>query len=190
MKEFIEKLIGRLEEEKNTAYKTYETFEMKVDLGRAFGIEKSIEIVNQLADEYEECFNLCSENCEVYDKEKHYCPKWCKVIRETVEELKEEYFKNAMIDGQYCFQTCGATEHCKECNRLGNGSIDYYENYDVLAEEHNNDFCEWKFETTGIVWHCNGCETYNLPYAMNLRIIADDFECKCPHCGKKIKVVE
>lgn len=59
-----------------------------------------------------------------------------------------------------------------------------------LAEEYNNDFCEWKFETTGIVWHCNGCETYNLPYAMNLRIIADDFECKCPHCGKKIKVVE
>ena len=59
-----------------------------------------------------------------------------------------------------------------------------------LAEDYNNDFCEWKFETTGIVWHCNGCETYNLPYAMNLRIIADDFECKCPHCGKKIKVVE
>ena len=59
-----------------------------------------------------------------------------------------------------------------------------------LAEECNNDFCEWKFETTGIVWHCNGCETYNLPYAMDLMIIADDFECKCPHCGKKIKVVE
>ena len=59
-----------------------------------------------------------------------------------------------------------------------------------LAEEYNGDFCEWKFETTGIVWHCNGCETYNLPYAMNLMIIADDFECKCPHCGKKIKVVE
>lgn len=59
-----------------------------------------------------------------------------------------------------------------------------------LAEEYDNDFCEWKFETTGIVWHCNGCETYNLPYAMNLMIIADDFECKCPHCGKKIKVVE
>lgn len=59
-----------------------------------------------------------------------------------------------------------------------------------LAEEYNNDFCEWKFDTTGIVWNCNGCETYNLPYAMSLRIIADDFECKCPYCGKKIKVVK
>ena len=59
-----------------------------------------------------------------------------------------------------------------------------------LAAEHNNDFCKWKFDTTGIVWNCNGCETYNLPYAMSLRIIADDFECKCPYCGKKIKVVK
>lgn len=51
-------------------------------------------------------------------------------------------------------------------------------------------FCEWKFDANGIVWHCNGCESYNLPYAMNLRIIADDFDCRCPHCGKRIKAVE
>lgn len=50
MNEFITKLIERLEEEKDTAYKTYTTFEMKVDLGRTFGIEKTIEIINQLAE--------------------------------------------------------------------------------------------------------------------------------------------
>lgn len=61
-----------------------------------------------------------------------------------------------------------------------------------VEQEYNNDFCEWKFEeTTGIVWHCDDkCTTYNLSYAANLRIIADDFECKCPYCGKKIKVIE
>ena len=91
MKEFVEKLIGRLE---------------KLKLGVMLNnkcckhiIDKSIEIVNQLSEEYKD-----------------------KVI----------------IDGQYCFQTCGANEHCKECNRLSNGSIDYYENYDCLAEEYNN----------------------------------------------------
>ena len=53
----------------------------------------------------------------------------------TVNELAEEHKDNVMIDGQYCWQTCGATENCKECNRLCNGSIDYYENYDCLVEE-------------------------------------------------------
>lgn len=52
MKEFAEKLIERLEEEKNTASKTFAKFEMQVDLGRVFGLEKAIEIINQLAEEY------------------------------------------------------------------------------------------------------------------------------------------
>ena len=56
----------------------------------------------------------------------------------------------------------------------------------------SNDVCRWKFEEeTGFAWHCdNKCATYNLVYAKNLKIILDDFECKCPYCGKKIKVVE
>ena len=56
----------------------------------------------------------------------------------------------------------------------------------------SDDVCRWKFEEeTGFAWHCdNKCATYNLVYAKNLKIILDDFECKCPYCGKKIKVVE
>lgn len=52
MKEFIEKLIERLEKEKIIAFKTYRTFDMNTDLGRMFGIEKSIEIINELKEEY------------------------------------------------------------------------------------------------------------------------------------------
>lgn len=52
MKEFIEKLIGRLEKGKIIAFKTYRAFDMNTDLGRMFGIEKSIEIINELAEEY------------------------------------------------------------------------------------------------------------------------------------------
>lgn len=144
MKEFIEKLIGRLEEIKSDNFVSAVLNE-PYSMGICHTIEKSIEIVNQLAEEHKD---------------------------------------NVMINGQYCWQTCGATEHCKECNRLCNGSIDYYENYDVLAEEYNNDFCEWKedekfnwffkspHEGVGIVKEESGLFNF------------------CPYCGKKIKVVE
>ena len=55
-----------------------------------------------------------------------------------------------------------------------------------------DDVCEWKIETTnGIAWHCDDkCTTYNQVYIKDLKITLEDFECKCPYCGKKIKVVE
>ena len=151
MKEFVEKLIGRLEEiydrndkAKKEAYKeqNWEYFDLFAH--RNEGVYTSISIVNQLAEEYKD---------------------------------------KVMINGQYCWQTCSATEHCKECNRLCNGSIDYYENYDVLAEEYNNDFCEWKFMKTVVAYfYSSGC---------NHKRFSDlhGFEF-CPYCGKKIKVVK
>lgn len=56
----------------------------------------------------------------------------------------------------------------------------------------SDDVCEWKFEeTNGIAWHCDDkCTTYNQVYIKDLKITLEDFECKCPYCGKKIKVVE
>ena len=63
---------------------------------------------------------------------------------EIVKKLASEYNNNVIIDEQYCWQTCGSTEHCKECRRLSNGDIDYYENYDFMVEEHNN---TWKQNT-------------------------------------------
>ena len=30
------------------------------------------------------------DNCDEYDKEKHYCPKFCRVIRETIDEMKKQ----------------------------------------------------------------------------------------------------
>ena len=51
---------------------------------------EAIEIVKQEAEKYEECYKDCEE-CEAYDKEKHYCPKFCKVIKETVKEIEENH---------------------------------------------------------------------------------------------------
>jgi hypothetical protein len=68
--------------------------------------------------------------------------------KEIINQLAEEYKDKVMINGQYCWQTCSATEHCKECNRLCNGSIDYYENYDVLAEEYINTSTDTSTDTS------------------------------------------
>ena len=52
--------------------------------------DDAIEIVKQEAAEYEECYKDCGE-CEAYNKEKHHCPKFCKVIKETVKEIEENH---------------------------------------------------------------------------------------------------
>lgn len=49
-------------------------------------------------------FEWCHD-CKEYDKEKHCCHRWTKVIRNTVEELKQERPKGKWIDtveGTYC----------------------------------------------------------------------------------------
>ena len=55
-------------------------------------LDKAIEIVKQEAEQYEECYKDCGQ-CEAYNKEKHHCPKFCKVIKETVKEIEENHNK-------------------------------------------------------------------------------------------------
>ena len=103
MQEVLEKIIEKLEERTSflsdcTKYgnkdaeqqeKSYSTMMMYevADL-----VDDLIEIVNQEAEQYEECYKHCGE-CEAYDKEKHHCPKFCKVIKETVKEIEENHNK-------------------------------------------------------------------------------------------------
>ena len=50
MQELFEKIIEELEIERTTANNTFMKYEMNVDLGRVFGLEKAIEIVKQEAE--------------------------------------------------------------------------------------------------------------------------------------------
>lgn len=72
MKEFIEKLIGRLEEEKYTKAElfTYDEEDMGKMIFRNNGINKAIEIVNELAEEYERehIVDLCNQFCDKADE--------------------------------------------------------------------------------------------------------------------------
>ena len=56
----------------------------------AFSVKECMEIVKQEAEQYEECYKDCGD-CEAYDKEKYHCPKFCKVIKETVKEIEENH---------------------------------------------------------------------------------------------------
>ena len=94
MNKVFEKIIEKLEEEKMFYFLTIaNTGDEKLDyayeqVGDA--VDKAIEIVKQEAENYEECYKDCGE-CEAYNKEKHHCPKFCKVIKETVKEIEENH---------------------------------------------------------------------------------------------------
>ena len=90
----FEKIIEKLEEEKMSYFLTIaNTGDEKLDctyeqVGDA--LDKAIEIVKQEAEKHEECYKDCGD-CEAYNKEKHHCPKFCKVIKETVKEIEENH---------------------------------------------------------------------------------------------------
>ena len=97
MKEFVENLIGRLEEHVAYNEKMFEMFPNMGEVEKTIyntqknSYEETIRIVNQLAEEYKQCIKSSCSNCETYDKEKHYCPKWCDVIKGTVAEIEESH---------------------------------------------------------------------------------------------------
>lgn len=91
MNEFIEKLIGMLEEASHWEESIFdEDGYCNDDSEEVIYLHKAIEIVNKLAEEYMTCYKSCTE-CESYDNEKNYCPKWCEVIKNTVKEIEENH---------------------------------------------------------------------------------------------------
>lgn len=61
MQEAFEKIIKELEIERTTANNIFAKYEMKVDLGRVFGLKRAIEIVKQEAEQYNNGWIPCSE---------------------------------------------------------------------------------------------------------------------------------
>lgn len=76
MQEVFEKIIEKLEEQKVKGI-----YDSSSIIGEKNVWGKAIEIVKQEAEKYEECYKDCGD-CEAYNKEKHHCPKFCKVIME------------------------------------------------------------------------------------------------------------
>ena len=87
MQEIFEKIIDKLEELHERYINQYGAVGGNP---MAFSVKECMEIVKQEAAEYEECYKDCGD-CEAYNKEKHHCPKFCKVIKETVKEIEENH---------------------------------------------------------------------------------------------------
>ena len=97
MQEVFEKIIEKLNSKKVYFQRFYECegkSEHDADLNKStqLAFDDAIEIVKQEAEQYEECYKDCGQ-CEAYDKEKHHCPKFCKVMKETVREIEENHNK-------------------------------------------------------------------------------------------------
>ena len=86
MQAAFKKIIEKLEEKQDIFL--YEDSDYGEGKYNAF--DEAIEIVKQEAEKYEECYKDCGD-CEAYNKEKHHCPKFCKVIKETVKEIEENH---------------------------------------------------------------------------------------------------
>ena len=97
----FEKIKEKLEEKKQEAHALRGKPHMGYDTlcGWISAIDYAVEIIDQVAEEMT-CLSECSQ-CEVYDKEKHHCPRFCKVIKDSVEEIKENHYeeiRNKAID--------------------------------------------------------------------------------------------
>ena len=101
MQEVFEKIIEKLEERtsflsdctkygNNNAEQLEKSYSTMMMYEVADLVDDLIEIVKQEAEQYEECYKDCGD-CEAYNKEKHHCPKFCKVIKETVKEIEENH---------------------------------------------------------------------------------------------------
>ena len=112
-------------------------------------------------------------------------------IEKGIRELSTAYDVDKIVEELECdrCESCSLLEVCagsKYCGKCHEKIIEIVKQGGV-----SDDVCEWKFEeTNGIAWHCDDkSTTYNQVYIKDLKITLEDFECKCPYCGKKIKVV-
>ena len=75
MNKAFEKILERLEIERTIANNTFMNYEMNVDLGRVFGLERAIKIVKEVAEEYNGGWIPCSERLPDNDKKEYIVQK-------------------------------------------------------------------------------------------------------------------
>ena len=75
MNKVFEKIIEKLEIERTIANNTFMNYEMNVDLGRVFGLERAIKIVKQEAEQYNNGWIPCSERLPDNDKKEYIVQK-------------------------------------------------------------------------------------------------------------------
>ena len=103
------------------------------DEGRTV-MAQAISVLRDLSSVKPDMDEWCTE-CKEYDKEKHCCPRWNKVIRQTVEEMQMmgkiakviehdasintndgyKYYRTEYICGNCKKKVIGGDEYCSHC---------------------------------------------------------------------------
>lgn len=78
------------------------------------GINDAIDAVIGVPSAQPGCDEWCTD-CKEYNKEKHSCPRWNRVIRQTVEDLKKQKTGRWIDDGQYAEGHPHHEWHCSMC---------------------------------------------------------------------------
>ena len=153
------------------------------------GYEMAEKIVKALPPALPDLDEWCTD-CKEYDKERNSCPRWNRVIKETLEDLQEERKmqlseKNTTSD---CISRQAAIQWVKtECNPYGKPTLDYESGRKVI--EHleamrsnaiHTARAEGKWIRESLVtnypYKCSACKKYTR--AMY------DF---CPNCGADMR---
>ena len=109
MQEVFSNIIEELEIERTTANNTFVKYEMNVDLGRVFGLEKAIEIVKQEAEQFGTDTNVGSKGNDVLEFANLLKELCCK---------KDEDYDNPVISPKYLNDTIEnlLLEFNEQCN--------------------------------------------------------------------------
>ena len=162
MKEFVEKLIGRLEEyqENNTFCKSEDDYE----LGIFNTCEKAIEIVNQLAEEYN------NKDCSQCSRRSWYQKGYADAEKKFAEEYKSKHNDSDLM----IVESLPSLYPMKEFEKEALQRVIY-----GVKKECNNDFCEWsKQGGYNFYLHKTSCgteDTFMLTYADDEKLIDFDF---------------
>lgn len=70
---------------------------IQYEAGNMGEIIENLEAISKALEQEPQIFKWC-KTCKEYDQEKHCCHRWSKVIRNTVEEMKQEYIEREVLD--------------------------------------------------------------------------------------------
>ena len=105
-----------------------------LDNGWTGGILEAIDAIEDLPSAQPDLDEWCTD-CKEYDQERHNCPRWNRVIRKTVDELRAEQAEII---------------HCADCNHRNK--------YHFPPQYEERDYCEKHEKVVQTDWYCSWAE--------------------------------
>lgn len=138
-------------------------------------------LIDRLTAQPEPHYDEWCTDCKEYDKERHCCPRWNKVIRQTLQDTRPEPCEDAVSRQAAIAQMQGLP---KWNGIIADSCVDFEDVISVLENKENLPPVTPKQRTGKWLINCDGY----YPYCSECRIepksgVMTDF---CPNCGAKM----